>query len=136
MIKNICRDTFFLGQTSLDCTKDDLYLVQDLQDTLEAHQENCVGMAANMIGIKKRAIIINMGLGNLVMFNPKMTAKSLPFEAEESCLSLLGSRRTKRYQKIEVEFLDSKWQPQKITLTGFQAQICQHELDHLEGIII
>ncbi|MET3634274.1 peptide deformylase [Streptococcus porcorum] len=136
MIKPICKDTFFLAQTSVDCTKEDLYLAQDLEDTLQANQEACVGMAANMIGIKKRAIIINMGLGNLVMFNPVMTAKSLPFETEESCLSLSGSRPTVRYQKIEVTFLDVNWNKQKLTLSGLQAQICQHELDHLEGILI
>ncbi|MBM7642893.1 peptide deformylase [Streptococcus loxodontisalivarius] len=136
MIKPICKDTFFLAQTSQEATKDDLYLAQDLQDTLEANKEACVGMAANMIGIKKRVIIINMGLGNLVMFNPVVINKALPFDAEESCLSLTGSRKTVRYQRLEVSFYDIHWKKQTMLLTGFQAQICQHELDHLEGIVI
>ena len=135
MIKPIVKDTFFLAQKSEQATKEDLYLAEDLEDTLEANKDNCVGMAANMIGVKKRAIIVNMGVANLVMFNPVMTAKSLPFETEESCLSLLGSRKTIRYQLIEVEFFDKHWKKQKLNLTGFSAQICQHELDHLEGII-
>lgn len=136
MIKEIVKDTFFLAQKSEEATKADLYLATDLQDTLNANRENCVGMAANMIGVKKRAIIVNMGLGDLVMFNPVMTNKSLPFDTEESCLSLVRSRSTRRYQKIDVTFMDKNWNKQSLTLTGLPAQICQHELDHLEGIII
>ncbi|MCI7678140.1 MAG: peptide deformylase [Streptococcus orisratti] len=136
MIKSIVKDTFFLSQPSVEATKADLYLAEDLQDTLEANKEACVGMAANMIGVKKRVIIVNMGLVNLVMFNPIITAKSLPFETEESCLSLTGSRKTLRYQQIEVSFWDKYWQKRSLTLTGFSAQLCQHEIDHLEGIII
>ncbi|MGT2959594.1 peptide deformylase [Streptococcus caballi] len=136
MIKPIVKDTFFLSQSSVEASKADLYLAEDLQDTLEANKEHCVGMAANMIGVKKRVIIVNMGIANLVMFNPVMIGKSLPFETEESCLSLTGSRKTLRYQKIDLSFFDKHWQKQTLTLTGFPAQICQHELDHLEGIII
>ncbi|HAK39664.1 polypeptide deformylase [Streptococcus infantarius subsp. infantarius] len=136
MIKKIVKDTFFLAQKSQEATKEDLYLAQDLQDTLNANRDNCIGMAANMIGVKKRVIIVNMGLADLVMFNPVITNKSLPFDTEESCLSLLGSRPTRRYQKIDVTFMDKNWNKQSLTLTGLAAQICQHELDHLEGIII
>ena len=136
MIKAIVKDTFFLGQRSVEATKDDIYLGQDLEDTLEANKENCVGMAANMIGVNKRVIIVNMGLASVVMFNPIMTSKALAFDTEESCLSLVGTRPTLRYQKIEVEFVDKDWKKQKLTLSGLPAQICQHELDHLEGIII
>lgn len=136
MIKQIVGDTFFLAQKSEEATKEDLYLAQDLQDTLVANRDNCVGMAANMIGVKKRAIIVNMGVADLVMFNPVLLNKSLPFDTKESCLSLTGARPTRRYQKIEVSFLDKNWNQQTLTLTGLPAQICQHELDHLEGIII
>ncbi|MBM7636800.1 peptide deformylase [Streptococcus saliviloxodontae] len=136
MIQPICKDIFFLSQVSAEASQEDLYLAKDLEDTLLAHHADCVGMAANMIGVKKRVIIINMGLGNLVMFNPVLISKALPFEAEESCLSLTGSRQTRRYQRIEVSFYDVQWNKQTMTLTDFQAQICQHELDHLEGIII
>lgn len=110
-------------------------MAQDLQDTLVANRDNCVGMAANMIGVKKRAIIVNMGVADLVMFNPVLLNKSLPFDTKESCLSLTGARPTRRYQKIEVAFRQ-KLSQQTLTLTGLPAQICQHELDHLEGVII
>ncbi|HIZ67998.1 MAG TPA: peptide deformylase [Candidatus Streptococcus faecavium] len=136
MIKEIVKDTFFLAQKSEDATKDDLYLAQDLQDTLEANRDQCIGMAANMIGVIKRVIIVNMGVADVVMFNPVLLNKSIPFDTKESCLSLSGARLTRRYQTIEVSFLDKYWQRQTLTLTGLPAQICQHELDHLEGIII
>ena len=125
-----------MAQKSKEATKEDLYLAQDLQDTLVANRDNCVGMSANMIGVNKRVIIINMGVTDLVMFNPVLLNKSLPFDTKESCLSLTGARPTRRYQKIEVAFLDKNWNQQTLTLTGLPAQICQHELDHLEGIII
>ena len=136
MIKEIVKDTFFLAQKSEDATKDDLYLAQDLQDTLEANRDQCIGMAANMIGVIKRVIIVNMGVADVVMFNPVLLNKSIPFDTKESCLSLSGARPTRRYQTIEVSFLDKYWQRQTLTLTGLPAQTCQHELDHLEGIII
>ncbi len=119
---------------------------KDLLDTLAANRAHCVGMAANMIGIKKRVIIINMGLIDIVMFNPTLIKKfmfnptlikkSQPYEAEEGCLSLTGVRKTIRYQNIEVEYLDMNWKKQRRRLTGWTAQICQHELDHLDGILI
>ena len=136
MIKQIVRDTFFLAQKSEEATKEDLYLAQDLQDTLVANRDNCVGMAANMIGVKKRVIIVNIGFVNLVMFNPVLVSKSSPFQTEESCLSLEGNRPTKRYESIEVAYLDEQWMPKQLSFSGIPAQIIQHELDHLEGIII
>ena len=108
----------------------------DLQDTLAAHREECVGMAANMIGIKKRVIIVNMGMIDIVMFNPVIRKKSGAYETEEGCLSLTGVRKTTRYEKMEVEYLDQNWKKQKMVLSGWPAQICQHEMDHCDGVII
>ena len=99
-------------------------------------REGCVGMAANMIGVKKSVIIVNMGFVDVVMFNPVLVRKESPYETEEGCLSLTGVRKTTRYQMIEVEYLDMNWKKQKLKLDGWTAQICQHELDHLEGILI
>ena len=136
MIKPIMKDVLFLGQKSEPATKADLQVGIDLQDTLAAHREECVGMAANMIGIKKRVIIVNMGMIDIVMFNPVIRKKSGAYETEEGCLSLTGVRKTTRYEKIEVEYLDQNWKKQKMVLSGWPAQICQHEMDHLEGILI
>ncbi|MBF7094150.1 peptide deformylase [Streptococcus sp. HF-1907] len=136
MIKPIIRDTFFLQQKSLEATKSDLSLAKDLQDALAANREVCVGMAANMIGSLKRVIIINIGFTDLVMFNPILVDKAQPYDTEELCLSLVGVRPTKRYRTIKVSYRDINWQEKTITLTDFPAQVCQHELDHLEGILI
>ena len=136
MIKPIVRDIFFLGQKSEIATMQDLSVGQDLQDTLKANQERCVGMAANMIGVKKRIIIVNIGIINLVMYNPVIVRKDGPFETEEGCLSLDGVRKTTRYQNIEVEYLDSSWKKHRQKYSGWTAQIIQHEVDHLSGIII
>ncbi|MGT2832927.1 peptide deformylase [Streptococcus halotolerans] len=136
MIKTIVKDIFFLGQKSQRASKEDLYIGQDLEDTLNYHRETCLGLAANMIGYQKRVIIISLGFVELVMFNPEIVAKSEPFNTEESCLSLTGSRPTKRYRQISVTYRDSNWMTKTITLKDLPAQICQHELDHLEGIII
>ena len=136
MVKQIVRDIFFLGQPSEPATKADIQIGKNLQDTLQANREQCVGMAANMIGVKKRVIIVNIGFVNLVMFNPVLVSKSSPFQTEESCLSLEGSRPTKRYESIEVAYLDEQWMPKQLSFSGRPAQIIQHELDHLEGIII
>lgn len=130
------KDVFFLGQKSDPATKDDLQIGRDLMDTLAANRAGCVGMAANMIGVKKRVIIVNMGLIDVVMFNPVLVKKDSPYETEEGCLSLVGVRKTTRYQNIEVEYLDMNWKKQSVKLEGWTAQICQHELDHLEGILI
>ena len=136
MQQKIVEDVLFLQQKSEPATKLDLYLAQDLQDTLLAHQENCVGLAANMIGVRKRVIIFQYGLVPVVMFNPVLLSKSGPYQAEEGCLSLSGSRLTTRYQEITVEYLDRNWERQHMILNGLPALICQHELDHLEGILI
>ena len=136
MIRPIERDVYFLGQKSEEATRDDLPIGQDLQDTLRANKDRCVGMAANMIGIKKRIIIVNLGFRNLVMYNPVIEKKSGSYEAEEGCLSLEGVRKTIRYQNVEVEYLDENWKKQSIKLSGWPAQICQHEIDHLNGIVI
>lgn len=136
MIKPIVTDVFLLGQKSEQAVKQDLPVGQDLQDTLQANRERCVGMAANMIGVKKRIIIVNMGLMNLVMFNPVLIRKDTPYETEEGCLSLPGVRKTTRYRNIEVEYLDGSWKKHRQKYSGWTAQIIQHELDHLEGRII
>ena len=136
MIKPIVRDIFFLGQKSEEATRSDLSVGQDLQDTLKANQDRCVGMAANMIGVKKRIIIVNIGIINLVMYNPVIVRKDGPFETEEGCLSLDGVRKITRYQNIEVEYMDGSWKKHRQKYSGWTAQIIQHECDHLEGIII
>ena len=136
MEKKIVRDVLLLSQVSKPASHEDLYLARDLQDTLLANRETCVGLAANMIGVQKRVIIFNLGLVPMVMFNPILLSYKGPYETEEGCLSLTGVRTTTRYETITVSYRDSKWQEQTITLTGFPAQICQHELDHLEGRII
>jgi len=136
MEKKIVRDVLFLSQVSKPASQEDLYLAKDLQDTLLANRETCVGLAANMIGVQKRVIIFNLSLVPMVMFNPILLSYKGSYETEEGCLSLTGVRPTTRYETITVSYRDSKWQEKTITLTGFPAQICQHELDHLEGRII
>lgn len=136
MEKKIVRDVLFLSQVSKPASQEDLYLAKDLQDTLLANRETCVGLAGNMIGVQKRVIIFNFDLLPMVMFNPVLLSYEGPYETEEGCLSLTGVRPTTRYETIKVSYRDSKWQEQIITLTGFPAQVCQHELDHLEGRII
>ena len=130
------RDVLFLGQKSIPATEEDLQVGRDLQDTLAANREACVGMAANMIGVKKNIIIVNMGLIDVVMFNPVIISRRGRYETEEGCLSLEGVRKTTRYQEIEVEYYDSSWKKQRQKLSGWTAQIAQHEIDHLSGKII
>lgn len=136
MVKQIVRDVFFLGQKSEPATKADLQVGRDLLDTLKANRDRCVGMAANMIGVKKNIIIVNMGVIDIVMFNPVMVSKSGLYETEEGCLSLEGVRKTNRYKEIEVEYFDFSWKKQKVKLKDWPAQIVQHEMDHLSGKII
>ena len=136
MIKPIVKDVFFLGQKSDPATKQDLSVGQDLQDTLAANKDRCVGMAANMIGVRKRIIIVNIGIMNLVMYNPVILKKDTPYETEEGCLSLEGVRKTTRYQNIEVEYLDGSWKKHRQKFSGWTAQIVLHEMDHLDGVII
>lgn len=136
MVKSIVKDIFFLAQKSEPATKEDLHIGQDLEDTLAANRERCVGMAANMIGVKKNIIIVNMGFVDVLMFNPVIVKKDTPYETEEGCLSLEGVRPAVRFQNIEVEYYDKNWKKQRQKLAGWTAQICQHEIDHLDGIII
>lgn len=136
MIKPIVKDIFFLRRKAETATREDIQVGIDLQETLRANREACVGMAANMIGVNKRVIIVNMGFVDVVMFNPVLIKKDTPYETEEGCLSLTGVRKTTRYENIEVEYLDMNWKKQRQKLSDWTAQICQHELDHLEGIII
>ena len=136
MIKTIVRDLFFLGQKSEETTQKDGQVIQDLQDTLAAHREGCVGMAANMIGYRKRSIIVSTGFFDLVMNNPIILSKAEPYETEEGCLSLDGVRKTTRYRKIEVRYQDVHFKEQRQSFNGFIAQIIQHEMDHLDGVII
>lgn len=136
MIKPIVRDIFFLGQKAERAVKADMAVGRDLLDTLQANRDRCVGMAANMIGVRKAIIVVHMGAADIVMFNPVVLKKEGPYEAEEGCLSLDGVRKTTRYEYIEVEFYDMSWKKRRQKLRGLPAQICQHELDHLEGILI
>lgn len=136
MVREICRDVLFLSQKSEPATQDDMQVVQELLDTLKANEVGCVGMAANMIGVKKRIIAVNIGFLNVAMLNPVIVKKSGAYETEEGCLSLTGVRKTTRYQEIEVEYYDVNWKKQRGKFTGWTAQIIQHECDHLEGIII
>lgn len=136
MVKPIVRDTFFLNQKSEKATKADLPVAQDLGDTLRANRERCVGMAANMIGYRKRIIIVATGFADLIMINPVITEKNGAYETEEGCLSLSGVRKTIRYERITVRYLDMKFSEHTQTFSGYIAQIIQHECDHLEGILI
>ena len=136
MVREICRDQFFLARKSEPATADDLAVAQDLLDTLAAHKDGCVGMAANMIGAGKRIIAFDNGGEYMVMFNPVIVRQSGPYEAEEGCLSLTGTRKTKRYKTIKVQWQNEKFQTRLRTFTGWTAEIIQHEIDHCEGILI
>lgn len=136
MIRPIVKDILFLEQKSEIATKDDIAVVDDLVDTLRANLDECVGMAANMIGVKKRILVFCMGDMIIPMVNPVILNKEKAYETEESCLSLTGFRKTMRYETIEVEYLDRDFKKHKQVFTGFTAQIIQHEVDHFEGIII
>lgn len=136
MEKPIVRDAFFLNQKSAEATKADLPVTQDLEDTLRANRDRCVGMAANMIGYRKNIIIVATGFADIVMINPVITDRSEPYEAEEGCLSLPGTRKTTRYKNITVSYQDKKFAKHTQAFTGYLAQIIQHECDHLAGILI
>ncbi len=126
----------FLNQKSEPATKEDLPVAQDLLDTLKAHEYECVGMAANMIGVKKNIIVVNVGFMNIAMMNPVITKKTGAFQTEEGCLSLVGVRPCTRYKEIEVSYEDINFKKQKQKFSGWTAEIIQHEVDHLSGIII
>ena len=136
MIREICRDETFLAQKAAPATADDLATAQDLLDTLTAHKDGCVGLAANMIGVCKRIIAFDNEGTYMVMFNPVIVRQSGPYEAEEGCLSLSGVRKTKRFQTIKVQWQNEKFQTRLKTFTGWTAEIIQHEIDHCEGILI
>ena len=136
MVREICRDTFFLAQKAAPAAADDLGAAQDLLDTLAAHRDGCVGMAANMIGVNKRIIAVDCDGAYLLMLNPVILKRSSAYEAEEGCLSLAGTRKTKRWRSIKVQWQNEKLQTRIKTFTGWTAEIIQHEIDHCEGVLI
>ena len=136
MVREIMRDEAFLSQKAEPATLEDLPVAQDLLDTLAAHKDGCVGMAANMIGVCKRIIVFDNEGKYMVMFNPEIIKKSGSYEAEEGCLSLTGIRKAKRWQSIKVQYQNEQFQIRFKTFTGWTAQIIQHEIDHCEGVLI
>ncbi len=136
MIRDICRDETFLAQRAERAGLEDLETARDLLDTLAAHKESCVGMAANMIGVNKRIIVFDNEGEYMVMLNPVIVKQSGPYETEEGCLSLTGRRKTKRFQTIKVQWQNEKLQTRLKTFTGWTAEIIQHEIDHCDGILI
>ena len=136
MIREICKDETFLAQKAAPATAADLGVAQDLMETLIAHKDGCVGMAANMIGVNKRIIAFENDGEYMVMFNPVILKKSGPYNTEEGCLSLEGVRPTKRWKSIKVQYETADGKPRIRTFTGWTAQIIQHEIDHCDGILI
>ena len=136
MIKPIMKDVLFLSRKSENAVPADVNIADDLIDTLKAHSESCVGMAANMIGVNKRIIVINVGILFIEMFNPVILKQSMPYETEEGCLSLVGKRKTQRFNHIEVKYQDRSFKTYTQEFSGWTAQIIQHEIDHCDGIII
>lgn len=136
MVRPIMKDQLFLAQKSVPATEEDLQTAQDLLDTLIAHKDGCVGMAANMIGVSKRIIAFDNEGRYMVMFNPEIVKCFAPYEAEEGCLSLTGVRKVKRYNSIKVQYQNEKFQTRLKTFTGWTAQIIQHEIDHCSGVLI
>jgi len=137
MIKELMHDPLFLGRESVPATAEDAQVAQDLLDTLTAHKDACVGMAANMIGVTKRIICFDAGGQYMTMLNPEIIKASEPYEAEEGCLSLLGGpRKAKRYKKIRVQYQTLEGKVRTKVFEGFTAQIIQHEIDHCNGVLI
>ena len=136
MIRDICKDEAFLSQRAETAAAEDLGTAQDLLDTLAAHREGCVGMAANMIGVNKRIIVFDDDGKYQVMFNPVIVKHDGPYEAKEGCLSLTGRRKVKRFRTIKVQWQNEKLQTRRKTFTGWTAEIIQHEIDHCEGVLI
>lgn len=136
MVCEICKNEVFLAQKTEPAAVDDLSVAQNLLDTLIAHKDGCVGMAANMIGVSKRIIVFDNEGEYMVMFNPVIVKQSAPYKAEEGCLSLTGTRKTKRFRTIKVQWQNEKFQTRLKTFTGWTAEIIQHEIDHCEGILI
>lgn len=137
MVKELVHDPMRLAVKSVPATKADTDVIRDLKDTLAAHRATCAGMAANMIGVNKNIIIAAVGAGALVMVNARITAKKGAYETEEGCLSLLGGpRKTTRYEQIDVSYEDERFVKRTGRFTGWTAQIIQHELDHVNGVLI
>ena len=136
MIREICKDETFLAQKAAPATAADLGVAQDLMETLIAHRDGCVGMAANMIGVNKRIIAFENDGEYMVMFNHVIVKQSRAYETDEGCLSLTGTRKTKRHKAIKVQWQNEKFQTRLKTFTGWTAEIIQHEIDHCEGILI
>ena len=136
MIRQIVHDPLFLAVKSDQATEEDKPIITDMLDTLRANLDRCVGMAANMIGVRKRIIVFCNGPLQMIMINPQITAKSGEYEAEEGCLSLTGTRKTKRYREITVMYQDQSFRQRTGTFAGFTAQIIQHEIDHCDGVLI
>lgn len=136
MVREIIHDPIFLSRKSTEAAAADLSIAEDLVDTLRANLDRCVGMAANMIGRQKRIIVVANGPIIVTMLNPKILDRSGPYETEEGCLSLAGSRKTKRYRTIRLSWQDTQMKTHVSILEGFQAQIVQHEIDHCDGILI
>lgn len=136
MIRDIMKDEAFLSQKAESAAAEDLSAAEDLLETLQAHKDGCVGMAANMIGVNKRIIAFDDEGEYRVMFNPEILKKSGPYEAVEGCLSLSGTRKTKRWKTIKVRWQNEKFQMRIKTFTGWTAEIIQHEIDHCDGILI
>ncbi len=136
MIRPIMKDPIFLAQKAAPATVLDLPVAQDLRDTLEKHRDGCVGMAANMIGVNKRIIIFDDNGSAAVMFNPEIVRCSGTYETEEGCLSLPGTRKTRRYRSIKVQYQNEQFETRLKTYTGWTAQIIQHEIDHCNGVLI
>ena len=136
MIREICKDETFLAQKAAPSTAADLGVAQDLMETLIAHKDGRVGMAANMIGVNKRIIAFENDGEYMVMFNPVIVKQSGAYETDEGCLSLTGTRKTKRHKVIKVQWQNEKFQTRLKTFTGWTAEIIQHEIDHCEGILI
>lgn len=136
MVREICKDTEFLAQKAQPATIEDISVAADLLETLQAHREECVGMAANMIGVNKRIIAFECDGEYMVMFNPQIIKKSDRYEIKEGCLSLSGMRTATRWKSIKVQYQNEQFQTRFKTFTGWTAQIIQHEIDHCEGILI
>lgn len=136
MICEICKDEFFLRLPSREALPEDAEVARNLLDTLEANRKDCVGMAANMIGVSKRIIAFDCEGKYMVMFNPEILKKEGAYPAEEGCLSLSGTRKTERFQSVKVQWQNEKFQTRVKTFTGWTAQIIQHEIDHCNGILI
>ncbi len=136
MVRPIITNMLFMAMRSEEATREDEPVIQDLVDTLKANEERCVGLSANMIGVRKRILVASNGFYPMVLINPVIINKADPFEAEECCLSVQGVHKAIRYKRIEVNYLDERFNARQRVFDGFVAQIIQHEMDHFEGRLI